>query len=133
MDTELAEKIIVILEDEPERWDQTVWFHSPDASVVTKTDSDSFPHGTVACVAGLVAMLKAPSGTQFHSKDLILPDDEKITYFEYATIQLELLTDHGLYLFDEGRTKEQIVEYLRADEYGQDAIFREWDEHRWPA
>lgn len=131
MNTDLAKQIADIVELGT-YWDEDVWMDFPDNIEFLTKEEDKpleYPY-TTACVAGHAAWLYAPIGSVF-SRSFVYPNESKtfkepVNYKDYGAAALDLTICEAAYLFDMDRDKDEILDFLRADDSGQKSIIDLW-------
>lgn len=96
--SQVAEKILDIIIEDPDRWDQGVWYAE---SPLHEGGDHTYECGTQACVAGWATVLTA--GRKILSAT---------SYFESGRKALGLNYYQACWLFDDERNKEEVITKL---------------------
>lgn len=113
---ELGLQIVAIAENEPDRYDQSVWTSIgafPEDFKVKETETTVINCGTKACLAGHASFIAAPAGTKFYVNYLKLPNGTVHDYEPYGAKALGLSDEHCI-LFNACTPLAAIHDYFNA-------------------
>lgn len=127
LNRELAAKVRDQIADHPETHNQAWWMLRTKEWV-----SDAWVCHTRACAAGWAVLLGDPTATPAfrgcESASVILPDGTGRGYSEYAAELLGIDREMRLYLFDENRTVDEVLDVLNTIVDGGTPEVPEWDD-----